>query len=407
MPSAKVSDELSVWLQDFAESAQRPEEIEQFVITVDEAVIAAIPEIAREPALIQELHASTREHWRSFLTVITHEHRLALPPAAIALCLSIARRHHDIGVLLKVYRVANKTVFDILAERTSEQPLPSGLGRDEVLIALWLRAERWIDESVEELIAYFTAERASLAEGHRARRAETIAALLAGAEPSAEAEKVLGHALSPWQTAFVVSMTSPPDAAAPLFEVAVRLCRDLGLPRPCTTLSGSAELWGWVATSQEPDLDLAQVDALMTSLGLRLAVGGPLRGPSAFRRSHLQAAAAHGVALHAPSRHHYRDVELVTLLGDGELVRDMVRRVALPLLGPGDRFQTLRETELAWLQAGRNADEAARALIVHPNTVRYRISRAEALLGRSVNDEATALELALLWVEVHGREAAG
>ncbi|WP_338751813.1 PucR family transcriptional regulator [Janibacter alittae] len=407
MPSANVSDELFVWLQDFVESAQRPDEIEQFVTTVDGAIIAAIPEIAREPALITELHASTRAHWRSFLSAITHEHRLALPADAIALCLSIARRHHDIGVLLKVYRVANKTVFDILAERTGEQPLPSGLGRDEVLIALWLRAERWIDESVEELIEYFTAERASLAEGHRARRAETIAALLAGAEPSAEAERVLGHALSPWQTAFVVSMASPPDAAAPLFEVAVRLCRDLGLPRPFTTLSGSAELWGWVSTAQAPDLDLTRVDPLLTSLGLRFALGGPLRGPTAFRRSHVQAVAAHGVAVHASSRHHYRDVELVTLLGDGELVRDMVRRVALPLLGPGERLRAVRETVLAWLQSGRNADEAARALIVHPNTVRYRISRAEALLGRPVTEEATALELALLWVEVHGREAAG
>lgn len=162
-----------------------------------------------------------------------------------------------------------------------------------------------------------------------------------------------------------------------------------------------------MATPHPTHLDLTHLDALIRSLDLRIAVGGPLRGPTAFRTSHLQAVAAHSVTVHSSPRHHYRDVELVTLLGDGELARDMVRRVASPLLGPGERMQGIRATVLAWLRAGRNADQTGRALFVHPNTVRYRLSRAEALLGRPVTDEALALELALMWVEARGCEAVG
>ncbi|MCR1785743.1 helix-turn-helix domain-containing protein [Nocardioides carbamazepini] len=391
------------WVQEFAEAALNPVQVDEFVRSVDEEIIAAIPEIAGDPALIEDLHASTRAHWRSFLVGLSDEFRLTLPPAAIALSLSIARRHLDINVLLKVYRVANKSVFRYLTERTRADGLPAGLPRDETLITLWLRAERWIDESIEQLIDHYTGERALLAEGAHARRAETIESLISGVDVTATAEQVLGHKLGLWQTAFVLSASPGNEADVAFFDIAVQLCQQLGLPRPLTHLTGSRELWGWAATPDEPTPELDEVADTVADLGLHLAVGRPCHGPAAFRTSHLQAVAAQRIGLRAAGPcHDYRHVELVSLLGDGELARDMVRRVLGPLLGRSKGEEALRATALAYLRSGQNVDATAEVLFVHPNTVRYRVGRIEDQLGGRIAHRAAVLEASLTWLDVYG-----
>ncbi len=405
---AEQAAAIDAWFRDFAQAALQPAEVDDFVRRVDDAIIAAIPEIAVDPVLIEELHASTREHWRNFLVGLSDEFRLALPRAAIALSLSIARRHHDINVLLKVYRVANKSVFGYLTEHTRAEKLPPGLPRDQVLITVWLRAERWIDESIENLIEHFTTERARLTEGARARRTETIEALIAGAEPSATAEQVLGHNLGQWQTAFVLSAPPDHDQDVAFFDIAVRLCQQLGLPRPLTDLTGSRELWGWAATPEAPTVTIDDVEETVTEFGLHLAVGSPFRGPGGFRSSHLTALAAQRVGLRAPGAcHDYRHVEVVALLGDGELACAMVARVLAPLLGSSKGDETLRTTALAFLRSGQSVDSTAETLFVHPNTVRYRIARIEEQLGHRIGEDAARVQACLAWVEVYGVGAVG
>ncbi|HSX68993.1 helix-turn-helix domain-containing protein [Nocardioides sp.] len=394
------------WLSEFVEEGLRPEAVDDFVRVVDDEILAAIPEIAGDPSLAEELDFSTREHWRNFLVGLSGDHRLALPPAAIALSLSIARRHLDINVLLKVYRVANRAVFAYITEHTEPGRLPAGLARDEALLALWLRAEKWIDDSIEQLIDHYTRERAALAEGAHARRAETIEALVSGALPTADTEAILGHRLTSWQTAFVLSASSTTDDSTVLFDIAVRVCQQLGLPRPLTTLAGSRELWAWVATPEEPSLRLDDAVDLLAGEGVHLAVGLSSRGPTAFRTSHVQALAAQRIGLRAPAAvHAYADIELVSLVGDGELARAMVRREIAPLLVDGRTEETLRTTALAYLRAGQNVDSAAECLFVHPNTVRYRLARVEALLDGRLASRAAQLEVALAWVATYGLEA--
>jgi hypothetical protein len=393
------------WVRGFVEAALRPDDVDEFVHSVDEEILRAIPELAGDPGLAAELHASTREHWRNFLVGLNDDHRLALPPAAVAFTLSIARRNFDINVLLKVYRVANKAVFRLMLDRTDPATLPPGLPRDEALLALWLRAEVWIDESVEQLIDHFTRERASLAAGVHARRSETIETLLAGSVPTREEEVALGHRLTQWQTAFVLAAPANAGPIPPLFEVAVRACRLLGLPQPLTQLAGSRELWGWVATPREPDLPVDRVRGLLSEASLHLGLGRPCHGATAFRTSHRQAVAAHRVGLVSPGPcHAYADVELMCLVGDGDLAREMVRRTVGPLLGSA-KDETLRQTTLAYLRAGQRFDVAAAHLMVHANTVRYRVGRVEELLGIPVADQATLLEICLGWIEMYGEAA--
>lgn len=396
------------WIEAFAEESLVDDAVDEFVRAVDDEIIGAIPQVAGDPGLVTELHASTRAHWRSFLVVLGDEYRLALPSAAVALAQSIARRGMDIDVLLRVYRVAHRAVFRYFAEHTAGDRLPADVARDEVLIHLWTRAERWIDESVDALIETFGAERNKLQEGARARRAELIESLVAGSPPGPDAEQVLGHALSLWQTGFVLwgDDAGADGSARPLSEMAARACHRLDLPPPVTKLAGSRELWGWVATAQEPDIDIESATELLADQGLRLSLGRPQKGAAGFRMSHLQALSAQRLGLQADTALlDYADLELLCLIGDTELVREMVRREVGPLLGKQKNLKALRETVLEFLSNGRDVESTAKALFIHPNTVRYRITRTEELLGDSIAHQAAVLEVCLRWVELYGGTA--
>jgi DNA-binding PucR family transcriptional regulator len=57
--------------------------------------------------------------------------------------------------------------------------------------------------------------------------------------------------------------------------------------------------------------------------------------------------------------------------------------VALPLQAAGGE---VLETVRAVLNSGGNLEASARAIFVHPNTVRYRLKRAADLTGLSATD---------------------
>jgi hypothetical protein len=83
------------------------------------------------------------------------------------------------------------------------------------------------------------------------------------------------------------------------------------------------------------------------------------------------------------------------LAGDGHARRHLVEEVFLPLRqakGP------LIDTLTAYFQHGQSLEAAARALFVHPNTVRYRLRQASDLTGLAATDPRDALTLQLALV---------
>ncbi|WP_431046406.1 PucR family transcriptional regulator [Streptomyces sp. P1-3] len=83
------------------------------------------------------------------------------------------------------------------------------------------------------------------------------------------------------------------------------------------------------------------------------------------------------------------------LLQDESLARALAARWLRPLTGLTPRqSERLEETLLAWLEGG-GAPEAAKALHVHPQTVRYRLRQIEKLFGPGLRDPRTRFELEL------------
>jgi hypothetical protein len=90
------------------------------------------------------------------------------------------------------------------------------------------------------------------------------------------------------------------------------------------------------------------------------------------------------------------------LAGDGHARRQLVDDVYVPLLHARG---ALVETLTAWLDRGSSIEGAARALFVHPNTVRYRLRQVADLTGLTPGQprDAFTLQIAL----VLGRQAVG
>jgi DNA-binding PucR family transcriptional regulator len=66
-------------------------------------------------------------------------------------------------------------------------------------------------------------------------------------------------------------------------------------------------------------------------------------------------------------------------------------------------MQRLRQTLHAVLTGSGDLDEVAAELLVHKNTIRYRVRQAEEVLGYKAKDRRADLEVAPRHMEAFGR----
>lgn len=83
---------------------------------------------------------------------------------------------------------------------------------------------------------------------------------------------------------------------------------------------------------------------------------------------------------------------LPAVLADTEIGDELVARYLTPL-GSGAAADALIETVRRFLASDMRIDRTAEQLVVHPNTVRYRLGRFESLTGAQLRDTNTTLEV--------------
>ncbi|MEU0931932.1 PucR family transcriptional regulator [Embleya sp. NPDC005971] len=187
----------------------------------------------------------------------------------------------------------------------------------------------------------------------------------------------------PWR---VVVATGPEPVVAAFVE---RLCARAvraGTPALTGELGGASVLV--LPESVEP---VEPVDLP----GLIAGVSGPVEPPAAAD-GYRQALGAHAVGLRSEKALtvHGRDAGGLLPLLDGDAVHAWAEQLLAPLRahdagGRGDLIGSLR----AWLARHGQWDAAAGELGVHRHTLRYRIRRAEEILGRTLDDPDTRAEL--------------
>jgi DNA-binding PucR family transcriptional regulator len=134
---------------------------------------------------------------------------------------------------------------------------------------------------------------------------------------------------------------------------------------------------------------------------IQFAFGEPALGVAGFCRTHQQAVSAQAVALAAgptaPPVTAFAEVAPLALMsGSLELLRAWVAETLGPLADDDDHNARLRDTVRVFLQENGSYKATAERLVLHKNTVQYRVRKAEESMRRPVVQDRLRIELALL-----------
>ena len=391
---------LTAWLPGFVADELRPDMIDDWVRRTSASILDELPELAASPDLVGVLYEAVRAQWLAFLAAFTQPNfQFHLVEGGVKLARELAAHQLPLEVLIKVYRAAQQESWTYVTGVVRAIP-SQDIDHAAVLIHFWSRASSWIDQSIGASIDIYQTERTRRLQGASAQRYEVVKALLNG--ESAESRRVAaalgGYALSAVHTAVIIETTDA-DVVGDLDKVAHDVARVLGGRRPLVVHPGGRQLWAWLGTRAAPDLDaLAQVSTGLTTLKARLFCGAPADGPDGFVSSHRDAERARRLAEQGGAWGtvmRYDEVEVVALLGCSPDVDRFVERT-LGALGANDEpTERLRATVSSFLRHGGNVEDAATELCVHRNTVRYRLGRAEEVLGRPIARAGDELLLAI------------
>ena len=389
-------DATIAWLMEFVATESQDERVEAWVDRVAGAVVAGSPELARDPDLGSLLHATVREQWQAFLGGLagpTGEPTLL--PSAERLATELARRRHELPVLLTAYRLAQREAWTFATEIAREAP--AEMDRAAVLAEIWSQAGDWLDHATGASILVHQEEQRRMQRSGTARRFEAVRALLAGEDPGAREQALAlgGYSLASPHTAVVLRALSA--AATAQLEPTALAIAATAVGRPLLVEPGGRELWLWL-----PSAEIPLPADLRCGADVLVAVGGGATGPAGFRSTHEEALAALRLALAQPrpaAVTAYVDVAALTFLAqDPAAANRFVRRTLGPLAEDAPGHDRLRETLRVYLTSA-GVEEAATALAVHKNTVRYRIAQVEERLGHAVSARRGDLELALRYRE--------
>jgi PucR C-terminal helix-turn-helix domain/GGDEF-like domain len=302
------------------------------------------------------------------------------------------RAGRSLDALLAAYRLGARVAWRRFVAAGERAGLSPG-----VLYALAESIFAYIDELSADSIEGYAREQ-TVAAGALQLRRQHLAALLVQ-QPAATAATVEAAAAeADWtlpRTVAVLAVEAEDEADASgehADRLAVRLSHDT-LVTPLPPLI--------VAVVPDPAAP-GRPRQLEAALGERRGALGPTVGwPDAvvsFTRARdvlrlaRERAIPDGGGLLVAERHN-----LFLLLGaDRRLARDVARRALAPLEGETERSRDrLRATLDAWLRHRGRTEAVARALHVHPQTVRYRMVRLRDLFGARLEDPDARFELEL------------
>jgi DNA-binding PucR family transcriptional regulator len=361
-----------------------------------------------------ELHGETVLSCRSNMALIRQmladdlEASSAKAPAeALHYAREYVRSGMPIDALLQAYRIGHRVYWSAWLERLQA----AGFDRDGVTEAV-LYTSQWlftyVDAVTVDITDSFMHERERWVRSAAALRSEEVRAILDGSQSDERrSSQRLRYELSRTHVAVLVWAEDGDDADGTigLYErVALDVCKALGGQDVLYVPFGRLTLAAWIGMrGSEVDLDALGPVGIGEALqaGVRLAVGEPAAGLEGFRRSHEDALVAQRVARmrrrRSGSATRYADAALLGLLAaDAEAARRFAEAELGALGEDSDSARRVAATLKVFLEEGSSHVRAARRLGVHENTVAYRIKRAEALLGRSVDDRRLELRAALL-----------
>jgi DNA-binding PucR family transcriptional regulator len=179
-----------------------------------------------------------------------------------------------------------------------------------------------------------------------------------------------------------------------------------GRATPLLVPRDRASAWAWFPVSPDFAFDLTAVRSLLDDASgpplPMVAFGGVHAGLAGFRQTHLEALQAQRVAMirddptHPVTFFHEPGLNVAALLAlDVDQTRWWVQETLGSLAVDDEQHARLRETLLLFFRHDSSYTATAEAMVMHKNSVKYRVTSAEKILDRPIGDDRQALELAL------------
>jgi hypothetical protein len=372
-------------------------------------ILREIPQLDDDKPLVALLASSVDSNVATCLQIMLHRIDLAAvraPASAAEYARRLAQRGTPLTMLLRAYRLGHARFSDwLLTELALLTELKGRAGDAATITATVQRMARlvagYIDRISEEMVTAYTQEREDWLRNRSAARAARIRDLLSGAWIDVSAtEATLGYRLRQYHVAVVCWA----DDAASAGDESIRLKRAIGRVAAQTGFGGDpvflsrdgSSAWAWLPLGIRDRFDGAASDA---DAGIHFAFGDAAKGIAGFRLTHQQAIAAQAVALAGGSPPRvvtYSEVAPVAMmLGSTNLLRAWVLGTLAGLATDDEHHARLRDTLLVFLHTGGSYKTTAERLVLHKNTVQYRIRKAEESLGQPVGENRHDVELAL------------
>jgi DNA-binding PucR family transcriptional regulator len=371
-------------------------------------ILREIPQLDDEQPVVALLASSVDSNVNTCLQILQHRIDLTAvqaPASAMEYARRLAQRGTPLTALLRAYRLGHTCFSDWLLKELAEHTDDP----ETITATVQCTAKQvagYIDQVSEEMVTAYTRERENWLRNCSAARAGRVRDLLSGQRIDVSStEATLGYRLRQHHVG-VVCWTS--DEAIAVDNI-TRLERAIGRIA-AQTASGAdpvflprdeSTAWAWLPLGIRDRFDPASGDAASgdAEAGLHVAFGDVASGVAGFRLTHHQALAAQAVALAGgspPRAVSYADVAPVAMmLGSPDLLAAWVRSTLGALATDDEHHARLRETLLVFLDAGGSYKATAERLVLHKNTVQYRINKATESLGRPVGDSRHDVELAL------------
>jgi PucR C-terminal helix-turn-helix domain/GGDEF-like domain len=374
---------------------------------VYEVILREIPELHDDQAVLALLASSVDSNVVTCLQIMQHQIDLSAvqaPAASLEYARRRAQRGTPLTALLRAYRLGHTCFSDWLLKELARQTDDAHMLTATTLSMSQIVAG-YVDQTSEEIVAAYTREREHWLRNRSATRAARIRDLLSGARINVSAtEATLGYRLRQYHVGVVCwageaaagvdNITRLEHAISHVAGKAACAREPVFLPRD------ESSAWAWLPLGIRDTFDAVAASTAGVDGDIHFAFGDAAKGATGFRLTHQQAIAAQAVALAAgaapPRPVEFSEVAPVAMmLGSPGLLRAWVLGTLAGLATDDEHRARLRDTLLVFLHTGGSYKTTAERLMLHKNTVQYRIRKAEESLGRPVGDHQNDVELAL------------
>ena len=372
-------------------------------------IVREIPQLRADSRVLTLLEASVAENVATVLHILQHGidlDRVHAPAAAEQYARRLAQHGIPMAALLRAYRIGSTRFqhwcLQELGRHTDDAAIVSAAG-----LRIAETTAAYIDRVSEELVAAYEAEKENWLRNLGAARAARVRALLRGDRVDVDAsEAVLGYHLRQHHVGAVCWLgdrEAGGPALARLEHATMEVAAQAGCEgRPIFVPQDESSAWAWLPLGASDSFTVPTMrGAAGAAPGIRFAFGAAGGGVSGFRRTHQQALGAHAVALAAgpsgPRMTSFTEVAPLALMSSSvELLRTWVHETLGQLADDNDQDARLRDTLRVFLKENGSFKATAERLILHKNSVQYRVRKAEEALGHPVGDNRLSVELALL-----------